>query len=101
LIEAQTFTNVSVKLEMDSESILRLQRKQPRYSNKRIERVLPLYYFDDFDEECTQIKAQIDKRLRAELPPLQVQVTMKEMQNGKMTRVVKDGKCIDFLQDTK
>jgi len=70
LVEADTFTEVLVKLEVDFEAIMKLQRKIPRYQDKRIERVLPLYFFDDFEEECNSIQQLIYQRVNQEKPEL-------------------------------
>ena len=55
-------TNVKVKLETDFEAIMRLQRKIEKYKDKRVERVLPLICFDNFEEECLKIQQIIEKR---------------------------------------
>lgn len=55
MIEAESMTNVKVKLETDFEAIMRLQRKIEKYKDKRVERVLPLICFDNFEEECLKI----------------------------------------------
>ena len=72
LVEAESSMQVQVKLEIDFEAMMKLQRKVARYQDKRIERVLPLYFFDNFEEECNSIKQQIEQRLQQEKPELAV-----------------------------
>lgn len=56
LSEAGTLNKVQVKLEVDFDSILKLQRKIPEYGEKRIQNVLPLMVFDDYKQECEVLK---------------------------------------------
>ena len=44
-----------MKLEVDFEAILKLQRKVADYGDRRLQNVLPLYIFDDYESECEVI----------------------------------------------
>ena len=55
LFESQSLCQVKVKLEVDFEAILKLQRKVPEYGERRLQNVLPLYIFDDYESECQVI----------------------------------------------
>ena len=55
LYESQSLGKVTVKLEVDFEAILKLQRKVAAYGDRRLQNVLPLYIFDDYESECEVI----------------------------------------------
>ena len=78
LTEASTLTPVSVKLEIDFDAILKLQRKLSHYSDHRIQNVLPLVIFDDFKHECEEIQKEIVRRRKNAIDPILVTVTFKD-----------------------
>ena len=95
LYEAGTLRRVSVKLEVDFEAILKLQRKVAAYSSRRIQNVLPLAVFDDYEGECLVIQKEIHRRRLENLDPILCTVTMKDEETGRRAR--ETGAVLDYV----
>lgn len=87
-----------VKLDIDFEAILKLQRKIGEYGSKRVYNVLPLKLFDDFEPECAILYEEILRRRVAEEEPIRVVVTLKDEREK---RYVEDGYLVDYIQHNK
>ena len=95
--EARSFTKVFIKLEVDFDAILKLQRKRPEYS-RRVCNTLPLMLYDDFMTECKIIHKAIQTRRKAEVDPLSCVVLMKDDNDQ---RVQYTGEVLDYLEDVQ
>ena len=66
LFEANTLQRVTVKLIIDFDSFLSLQKKLPdEYINKRLAITIPLVHFDDYFDEANIFHRLIEERRKA------------------------------------
>ena len=83
MFEAASLTVAQVKLEVDFENILKLQRKRAEYSRRVCDK-LPLMLYDDFKGECKIFQQAILSRRLAGAPPLSCVVLMKDGSDGRL-----------------
>ena len=98
LYEASALSKVYVKVDVDFEAILKLQRKIEEYRTRRVCNLLPLMLFDDFQTECLILKRIIDQRLWTEQPPLPCTVTLKDLSDR---RSAHPGEVLDYLEEAR
>ena len=55
IFEQSTLTQVSIELELHDEAMYKLLQGVDLYKNKPIAKVLPLYLFDDYKDECERL----------------------------------------------
>ena len=91
---------MSVKLDIDFDTFLQLQRLQPsEYTDKRIAITIPSYSYDDAaEEEIILEKVITDRRLAHALP-----LTCEFMKRDRATKrkLIVKGKVLDFDFKTK
>ena len=95
LYEAVKLSKVYVKVDVDFEAILKLQRRVEEYRGRRVCNLLPLMMYDDFQTECLILKRVINQRLWAEQPPLRCTVTMKDASDKRTSH---PGEVLDYLE---
>ena len=93
LYESSRLKRVAVKLEVDFEAILKLQRKILAYTEKRVQNVLPLNIFDDYTSECLAIQEEILRRRVDKVKPITCIVTMKDEFDK---RIQETGEVLDY-----
>ena len=98
LFESQSLCQVKVKLEVDFEAILKLQRKVADYGERRLQNVLPLYIFDDYESECQVIQKEIYRRRTENLEPVCGNVIMKDEYEKRVQEV---GEVLDYDRQTQ
>ena len=95
LFEANTLQRVTVKLIIDFDSFLSLQKKLPdEYINKRLAITIPLVHFDDYFDEANIFHRLIEERRKANQEPLKCVLIKRDELTHRKHNVV--GNILDY-----